>query len=494
MTKSAVGCRRTRLQPLYALPEASWDLNLDRYNIRTTAEMAQNYSEYLAINVLNEQQNVWHPTLPMRTALTQQQVNYRQLSRALKVHSNLAKQMLYEFHRKQNAKKPGSVHATYLLTGTRRSEPTQPQTNGGASQDEDTVMQSSPPFPSSSAPKPDVDMEQQQQQTTVRTVMLVKEEDLEQARGLFEAVSSIHIYSLEANTLKDLNVLTECNRKVRAEYASEDPLVAWKQYGTIQNPNAKRRTRRTAAPPPPDPTDSKTKTTTVAAKKDTPSAVKADSRPSSAKATPEPAAASTKSSAKHAAPKRDTSNIFKSFSKAASKPKKQKSQGSAESTPAPPAAAAEKEDEPMGGFSDDDDDEEDDMPTTAPTKKSAPAGKSKKEREAELQAMMDVEEEEQPKIEKDEDKEMADAHSPGTPPAVEEEEGGEAIDKPAQKKEEEGEGEKVTVENGRRRGRRRVMKKKTVKDEDGYLGEPLSTPPSHWRLLESAFVLTLLSQ
>lgn len=29
----------------------------------------------------------------------------------------------------------------------------------------------------------------------------------------------------------------------------------------------------------------------------------------------------------------------------------------------------------------------------------------------------------------------------------------------------------VTVQNGRRRGRRRVMKKKTVKDEEGYLGK-----------------------
>jgi DNA polymerase delta subunit 3 len=29
----------------------------------------------------------------------------------------------------------------------------------------------------------------------------------------------------------------------------------------------------------------------------------------------------------------------------------------------------------------------------------------------------------------------------------------------------------VTVENGRRRGRRRVMQKKKVKDEDGYLGK-----------------------
>ncbi|CAD0095055.1 unnamed protein product [Aureobasidium vineae] len=30
--------------------------------------------------------------------------------------------------------------------------------------------------------------------------------------------------------------------------------------------------------------------------------------------------------------------------------------------------------------------------------------------------------------------------------------------------------ETVTVSDGRRRGRRRVMKKKTVQDEEGYLG------------------------
>lgn len=32
--------------------------------------------------------------------------------------------------------------------------------------------------------------------------------------------------------------------------------------------------------------------------------------------------------------------------------------------------------------------------------------------------------------------------------------------------------EAVTSQGGRRRGRRRVMKKKTVQDEDGYLGKP----------------------
>ncbi len=33
----------------------------------------------------------------------------------------------------------------------------------------------------------------------------------------------------------------------------------------------------------------------------------------------------------------------------------------------------------------------------------------------------------------------------------------------------------VTIVNGRRRGRRRVMKKKKVKDEDGYLGKSISS-------------------
>ena len=30
----------------------------------------------------------------------------------------------------------------------------------------------------------------------------------------------------------------------------------------------------------------------------------------------------------------------------------------------------------------------------------------------------------------------------------------------------------VSTQGGRRRGRRKVMKKKTVKDEEGYLGKP----------------------
>lgn len=45
-------------------------------------------------------------------------------------------------------------------------------------------------------------------------------------------------------------------------------------------------------------------------------------------------------------------------------------------------------------------------------------------------------------------------------------------EKPETPKEEELE-PTVTIQNGRQRGKRRVMKKKTVKDEEGYLGEQI---------------------
>lgn len=56
-----------------------------------------------------------------------QQVSYRTLSRALRVHANRAKQMLYDFHTTQNNKKPNSLHATYLITGTQSVSPSKPQ-------------------------------------------------------------------------------------------------------------------------------------------------------------------------------------------------------------------------------------------------------------------------------------------------------------------------------------------------------------------------------
>lgn len=361
--------------------------------------------------------------------------------------------MLFEFHRKENAKKPGTVHATYLITGSRKVE-TAPQTNGVHSQDgEDTVMQSSPPLPSSSAPKPEDTVEES---VPTRSIMLVKEEHLEQAKHLFDSISSIHIYSLEANGLSDIQALTECNRKIGVSYATEDPLQDWKQYGTIQNPNVKRRTRQTAPPPPP-PVDknamAKTKpfATTAKAKE---AEMKAEPKEASNKSTPEP---EKKAAPKPVQAKRQNSDIFKSFAKGKTK-EKQESQSSAEASPAPP----EPEDEPMGGFSDDDDLAIDALEEQQP-EVSAPAGKSKREREAELQAMMDDDD--------DDDEPMQDAN---TPINITDEPAAESGKVKLAKEEEQK--ETVTVENGRRRGKRRIMKKVTAKDEDGYLGMLIDSP------------------
>lgn len=125
----------------------------------------ESYSKFLAESVLTEDKVV--RTLfsqlngcQLMTDLTRVfQVTYRQLSREVQVHVNTAKQygfvlifdeegnrrltrrrMLYEFHRSQNAKRPGAVHATYLINGTKKSS--DGPRNGT---DGDVEMGSSPP-------------------------------------------------------------------------------------------------------------------------------------------------------------------------------------------------------------------------------------------------------------------------------------------------------------------------------------------------------------
>jgi DNA polymerase delta subunit 3 len=365
--------------------------------------------------------------------------------------------MLFEFHQKQNAKRPGSVHATYLLTGT-RLPPKPQQSNNVESQDsEDAVMQSSQPIPNSSAPQA---AEEDTEPTPVRSILIVKEEHLQQAKATFENITGIHMYSLASGGLSDLNSLTECNRKIAVDYASEDPLVAWKQYGTIQNPNVKRRTQKR---PPPDAPAPATKQPVAKAKpvpvlEKQASKASNDSGPNSAKATPVPEKATDatkkKTATKPATVKRQPSDIFKSFAKGANKAKKVAStESSAAPSPAPTTSA--KEDESMGGMSDDDPDnpgEDEEIEVDAGT------GKSKKDREADLKAMMDCD-----------DDPMEDIEEEATQGAIDTPKESEAEDSQATKQEEPQ--ETMTVENGRRRGRRRVMKKKTVKDDEGYLGE-----------------------
>lgn len=86
--------------------------------------------------------------------------------------------MLFEFHRKQTAKKPGCVHATYLLAGLKNPPPSQ-ESNGVEAQDgEDSIMQSSP-FVSS---LPENGGAHEEETLPVLTITLAREADLEGTR------------------------------------------------------------------------------------------------------------------------------------------------------------------------------------------------------------------------------------------------------------------------------------------------------------------------
>jgi DNA polymerase delta subunit 3 len=372
--------------------------------------------------------------------------------------------MLFEFHRKQNAKRPGSVHATYLITGTCLPLKAQQSDNAASQDSEDAVMQSSRPIPDSSAPQA---TEDDAEPTPARSILLVKEEHLQQAKATFENITGIHMYSLAAGGLSDLNTLTECNRKIAVDYASEDPLVAWKQYGTIQNPKVKRRTQKRPLPAAPAPVDKElaVKAKSIPALEKQASKASNEPASTSAKATPVPEKATNannkKIATKPAAGNRQATDLFKSFAKGANKAKKAASAESS-AAPSPAPTPSVKEDESMGGMSDDD---SDDPVEDEEIEVDAASGKSKKDREADLKAMMDVDDEPMEDVEE--------IISQG------------AIDKPKESEAEDSQGTKqeepketMVVENGRRRGRRRVMKKKTAKDDEGYLGKfPVTREP-----------------
>jgi DNA polymerase delta subunit 3 len=191
--------------------------------------------------------------------------------------------MLFDFHQKQNATKPRSVHATYLLTGIARAEnasstnETLTSKSGtprkdGLSQtqdDEDSIMQSSP-FPSSfpePEPLPEINLnlnaededlgsDEEPDGVPTTTIILVTEEDLEgmplrqhkiweirltttDAKEEFEEINSIFVYSLEPGLLQDIDILKNSNVEVAKTLPNEDPLEAYQQYGIIHNPNVK---------------------------------------------------------------------------------------------------------------------------------------------------------------------------------------------------------------------------------------------------------------
>ncbi|KAG8527465.1 uncharacterized protein KY384_007617 [Bacidia gigantensis] len=381
------------------------------------------YKAYLAVHVINEE-------------------------KIMKVTNNAAKRMLYDFHSNQNKRKPNSVHACYIIDGFLKREP-QPAVDGKEDDGEDVHMQSSP-FISSSMPQNDAEVANIQ----TRTIMLVKEEHMQEVQVKYEQIFSVHIYSLSPFTVQNLEILSDCNRAITKRFITEDPLIFGKKYGVIQNKSVKRRKGGCAPEPVPAFPVSKRASTLENSKSES------DSRPTSSKGNPEaispPASQSGKEkskaleiskpfsrnaklgAAKPPAIKHEKSDIMKAFSKPKPRPKADDTASSVDSgAEQPPKDSRAQADEPMKDISSESEHEDDFISS----KEKTDAGrKSHVERAEQLRKMMDEDDEEM-------DDAPPDSADESPKPVAEEDE----LEQPAAKSAEPSPEPLMTVSGGRRR-------------------------------------------
>ncbi|KAK2730255.1 DNA polymerase subunit cdc27 [Colletotrichum kahawae] len=372
------------------------------------------YKKYLADQVLSEEKIV----------------TYRSLSRALKTHVNTAKAMLYEFHRSQNAMRPGTIHATYLIYGIRKVENVQ--------EDGDVEMTSSPP-----------DVEPLSDDVVTYSLSLVPGDRLKDVLATYEDVSSFHVYSLARHPIREPQMLADVAQQVR-EQSGDDSISMLETYGSITNPNVRKRDRKGKPVPTPPPVASAAKpvkkepapsTTKPAADKKAEEPAKKESKPA-AKESPFSMAAGKKGAAPPPLKKSGSSGIMSSFAKAAAK--------AASKPKEAPKKAPPVNDSPA--LSDDGEDNDEDIPAAKP---SSDGRKSRKEREADLKRMMEEESEEEEEPEEKEEPEDEPMEEPEPEPEA--------------KKEPEQSEVVASSGDGRRRGKRKVMKKKQIMDDEGYL-------------------------
>lgn len=177
------------------------------------------------------------------------------------MHNNLAKQMLYDFHRSQNKKQPHSLHATYLVTGT-QSLP--PQLADIESQDaSDKSLQTSPAHQMPGSYRATslllVDEDNLDSQLTwstrgCRHILLTSMQApslpstmscqytstvFSPPRSMYHQFIYLFLCGPATKLRQDLHILTECNRAIMAAATNEDLLETYKQYGVIRNGQAK---------------------------------------------------------------------------------------------------------------------------------------------------------------------------------------------------------------------------------------------------------------
>ena len=260
-------------------------------------------------------------------------------------------------------------------------------------------------------------------------------------------------------TFQDTALLADAAQQVRAHLEDGD----CKTPSVITNPHVRRRERpgvgaKIAASAAARSVKQDEKPT-ISKPTPAPSKAKEEAKPAQPVAVAEKPASAAQSKKPGLALKRGASSnsgIMQAFSKAAAKPKKEKT-----SQPATPS----DNDSSIQHMSDDG---EDDAEPTLPKPRSTAGRKSKKEREDKLRRMMEEDDDDENEEEK--------APTPEEEEEEEEEEPEEEPPAPEPKKEEPA--EVVTASgDGRRRGRRRVMRKKQIMDEQGYLGM-CTTPES----------------
>ncbi|KAJ5098091.1 Six-hairpin glycosidase [Penicillium argentinense] len=357
--------------------------------------------------------------------------------------------------------KASTQHTSFPDSKSRQSPPA---TNGHA-KDEDEVMQSSPYLPSS-MPNPDSSPDS----SRVSSIIIAREEDLEDAKSTFQSISTIQIYSLQPDVLQDLNTLTDVCREVATAHAQDDPLECGAQWGMIQNRKvkpkseasvpAKRPLQKEEAPAKPTPKTEEQRQPTSGSESQS----------------------SAKPATKAPAPKREKSNLFNSFAKAKPKQKTATPTESVRVTHAVYLDGQSTRSETSYNslhiavvLDDASEDEQEELFPDFKDKsgdKAASANReSKKEREEKLKQMMEDEDADGmipssrrlsewiPYASTDEEMPDADDEPQREPTPVEPS----PPSKPIELKEE------ATSQGGRRRGKRQVMKKRTVKDEEGYL-------------------------
>ncbi|KAI0429544.1 DNA polymerase subunit Cdc27 [Xylaria sp. FL1042] len=389
----------------------------------------EDYKQYLAQKILTEDQVV----------------TYRLLSRALKVHVNTAKEMLYDFHKWQNDKRPNTLHATYIIYGTKSRQ---------VQQDEDVEMTDSQMSDATDAPFSDL--------VPTYTLSLVSQEQLQDSLSQYNDVASIHVYSLAPHPLKDLQILTDTARQVLEVSITNNIPNASKVYGTIGNPNVCKRERRGGPIPAPKASQPKTEPKPPVkqeAKHAAAAAVVVKEEPKNVSKPASAPAPAKKSTATAPLKRQGSSGISQMFAKAAAKPKKLATKA-AESSATSAATSGAEDNQAIGAMSDDG--EDDAEPMSGVKNEDSSARQARKDRQAELRRMMeesDEEEEEEP--EKTADSAEEDPMDEELPPPEPEPEPEPKTEEPAEVV--------SSTSGGRRRGRRRVTRKKQIMDEKGYL-------------------------